>query len=291
VSEEWLYDTLRKGTVLEHVYVCGPMTGIPQFNFPLFDSVTATLRSLGFTVTSPSELDDPETRAAALASPDGAPGSGTASDETWGDFLSRDVKLIADGGIQAIVVLEGWEKSRGARLETFCANALCGLPVYAYATGYPVSHRELSEAWTGAKLDEWFYGDTGMPAPRPEIIVTDALKSRYTSDAEVRVVNETTGGAKGQKAEQWNLLPWLALAEVARLYAFGATKYEPHNWQRGYDWDLSFDSLLRHAFAFWGGENIDDETQCSHLASVVFHALALMTFVDEHPELDTRYVA
>lgn len=270
--EDWLYDFRGVGP-LRHVYVCGPMTGLPKFNFPNFDKAALDLRSLGFQVTSPSELDDPETRAAALASPDGAPGTGTASDETWGDFLARDVKLIADGGIEAIVVLSGWEKSRGARLETFVANALCGLPVYYYDTGHPVDSAVLASAWAGDGL-------AGVEA-------AFAVPHR---DGEIRVVNAQTGGAKGQKAEQFNLLPWPALAQVARLYAFGSSKYEPHNWQKGYDWSLSFDSLIRHAVAFWSGEENDEETGCPHMASVVFHALALITFVQTHPELDDRYV-
>jgi hypothetical protein len=108
------------------------MTGIPQFNFPAFDEAAADLRMRGYTVVSPAELDRPDTRAAALASPDGAMGSGTNNGETWGDFLARDVKLIADEGIEAIVCLPGWEKSRGARLETFVGR-LCDIPIVLYS--------------------------------------------------------------------------------------------------------------------------------------------------------------
>jgi hypothetical protein len=132
------------------VYLAGPMTGISQFNFPAFDAAAESLRARGFEVVSPAELDDPETRAAALASDDGAPGSGTASDETWGDFLARDVKLIADGGVEAIVVLPRWEGSRGARLETFIGNALCGLPIFRWGPHdafEPIPAFELVDAW------------------------------------------------------------------------------------------------------------------------------------------------
>lgn len=111
-------------------YICGPMTGLPQFNIPLFDEVAAKLRGEGLDVVSPAELDDASTRATALASPDGAPGSGSANGETWGDFLARDVKLIADS-LDAIVVLPDWHKSRGARLEVF-VGLLTGKSFYAY---------------------------------------------------------------------------------------------------------------------------------------------------------------
>ena len=112
------------------VYIAGPMTGIPQFNYPAFIRAADILRHNGHEVVSPAELDDKDDKAAALASPDGHMLSYTGgTGKTWGDFLSRDVKLLADTGIEAVVVLPGWYKSRGARLETFVANAMCGLRV------------------------------------------------------------------------------------------------------------------------------------------------------------------
>ena len=118
------------------VYLAGPMSHIPQFNIPAFDFAASDLRRRGFTVVSPAELDDPATRAVALASPDGAPGSGAANGETWGDFLARDVKLIADGGIEGVILLPEWWRSRGARLEA-TVGLLCHLRFGEY--GFPVS--------------------------------------------------------------------------------------------------------------------------------------------------------
>lgn len=96
-------------------YLCGQMSNIPQFNIPLFDRVAGSLREQGYDVVSPAELDDPVVRAECLASPDGAP---SVQHGTWGDFLARDVKLVADE-IGGIVTLPDWQKSRGARLEVF----------------------------------------------------------------------------------------------------------------------------------------------------------------------------
>lgn len=115
---------------MTRIYIAGPMTGIPQFNFPLFDEAARVLRHDGYDAVSPAELDDPEDRKAALESPDGHMHGGHHMNKTWGDFLARDVKLLADDGIEAVVVLPGWETSRGARLETYVANALCGLPIF-----------------------------------------------------------------------------------------------------------------------------------------------------------------
>lgn len=103
------------------LYVAGPMSGIPQFNFPAFFAAGDKLRELGYEVVNPAELDDEEDKGAAMKSKDGKLGTGTGGiDKTWGDFLMRDVKLIADI-VDGICVLPNWHKSRGARLETFCA--------------------------------------------------------------------------------------------------------------------------------------------------------------------------
>lgn len=106
--------------------------------------------------------------------------------------------------------------------------------------------------------------------------------------AEKRVTDPDTGGEKGQKLARFDLIPAAALWQVAEHYGKGATKYAPRNWERGYRWSLSYAALQRHANAFWAGEDIDPETSSSHLAAVVFHALALMTFAETHPEKDDR---
>lgn len=92
------------------------MQGIPQFNFPAFFAAAEVLRRLGYEVVSPAEIDDKDDNGKAMQS---ATGQLQADDKTWGDFLSRDVKLIADGGIEGIVFLPNWHRSKGARLEAY----------------------------------------------------------------------------------------------------------------------------------------------------------------------------
>lgn len=104
---------------------------------------------------------------------------------------------------------------------------------------------------------------------------------------EVRVTSDT-GGQKGSKLARYDLIPADALRQVAELYGKGAEKYQDHNWRKGYDWSLSFAALQRHAWQFWNGENYDRETGAPHMASVAFHALALITFMQEQPEFDNR---
>lgn len=104
---------------------------------------------------------------------------------------------------------------------------------------------------------------------------------------EVRVTSHT-GGQKGSKEARYDLIPAGPLRTVAELYGKGASKYEDRNWERGYDWSLSFAALNRHLWQFWAGEDTDAETGKPHMASVVFHAFALLEFMERHREFDDR---
>lgn len=123
---------------MSKLYIAGPMSGIPQFNYPAFLRAAGLLREMGYEVYCPAEMDSPEAQAAALASPTGSFDEleSNGCDETWGDFLKNDVKLIADE-VDAVTLLPGWETSRGARMEAFVALT-CMKPVYLYTSEGPL---------------------------------------------------------------------------------------------------------------------------------------------------------
>jgi len=108
---------------------------------------------------------------------------------------------------------------------------------------------------------------------------------------ETRIINEKTGGMKGSKPVQIHQLPLEAFTQLGAVYAFGAQKYDDYNFRKGYDWSLSFDAMQRHAFAFWGGEDLDPESGLPHMAHVMWHAATLLAFMADHPDLDDRYKA
>lgn len=99
------------------IYVSGPMTGYPLYNFPAFDEATKHLREAGYLVISPSE------------------NYGGAHDLPRKEYIRLDVGALLD--VDQVVVLPDWESSRGACLEIAIAQEL-ELPVLEYPSMTPV---------------------------------------------------------------------------------------------------------------------------------------------------------
>lgn len=105
---------------------------------------------------------------------------------------------------------------------------------------------------------------------------------------EVRTTS-STGGEKGMKPARFDLIPVMPLTKLAELYGAGAAKYESNQWRQGYEISKSYAALMRHVTAFWGGEDNDPELGTPHLASVMWHAMAMMQFLQDFPQHDDRY--
>jgi hypothetical protein len=99
------------------VYLAGPMSGLPDFNFPEFDRHAGLLEMKGHTVFNPAQMD----RDLGFD-----PSSSEVSSQFLRDALRRDLSAICDA--DAIAMLPGWEKSGGARIEWMLAVHL-GLKV------------------------------------------------------------------------------------------------------------------------------------------------------------------
>lgn len=101
-----------------------------------------------------------------------------------------------------------------------------------------------------------------------------------------------TGGEKGVKAQRYDLLPKAALDAIGEVMAFGAEKYDSHNWRKGYEWSKSYAALMRHMTAHWDGETFDEESGLPHLAHAGCHITFMLTWLDEQGEggqFDDRY--
>lgn len=87
------------------VYIAGPMTGKEDFNYPTFNAWENVLKMVGWQVLNPAKIGEP---------------FGTAEEINANPKLLKAVinaELAAVAGADAIFLLEGWEKSPGARRE------------------------------------------------------------------------------------------------------------------------------------------------------------------------------
>jgi hypothetical protein len=100
------------------LYLSGKMSGLPDFGFPLFHQAAARLRSLGYIVVNPAELDEIDAR-----------------ELTWEEYLKRDIRALLD--CTHIALLPNWTDSEGAQLEHHVASKLKLGVVYLNDQGEP----------------------------------------------------------------------------------------------------------------------------------------------------------
>lgn len=71
------------------------------------------------------------------------------------------------------------------------------------------------------------------------------------------------------------LIPPELMDAVGAILTFGAKKYADRNWELGMSWGRVFGALMRHMWAWWRGQNLDPETNKSHL----WHAACCIAFL------------
>lgn len=84
-------------------YLAGPMAGIAEHNHPAFHDAAAQLRARGLHIICPAEYGNLVTG--------------------WQECMKRDIHALL--WCDAVIVLPGWEHSKGATLEANIADSLC----------------------------------------------------------------------------------------------------------------------------------------------------------------------
>lgn len=89
------------------LYIAGPMSGLPDFNYPAFNAAADELAARGFDVLNPVDAE-------AL--------NDTGAPQRWDWYMRHAIRMVlaADG----VALLDGWEKSRDAQLEHRIATDL-----------------------------------------------------------------------------------------------------------------------------------------------------------------------
>lgn len=144
------------------LYVCGPMTGLPDYNYPAFHEAAARLRKLGWTVLNPAE--------------------NFGGDQTlpYGTYMSEAVKQVASltGKNDAIALLPGWEKSRGATMEALIAQRM-GVRVLNAMTGGPMAIPELTVRLAPEPVEEPTKPDEDYDGTVEMWLAEDAVKQMH----------------------------------------------------------------------------------------------------------------
>lgn len=93
------------------IYISGPMTGYPDFNYPAFYKAEHALRGAGYTVVNPAAF-----------------GGAHQTGLDYSGLLKRDIRLLLE--CTGIAMLDGWLESVGAKTEHQVAHA-CGIEIRA----------------------------------------------------------------------------------------------------------------------------------------------------------------
>lgn len=65
---------------------------------------------------------------------------------------------------------------------------------------------------------------------------------------------------------QIDKVPTTLIIEVAAAMKLGAAKYGPYNWrEKKVSTSVYYAAFMRHAMAYWEGEDLDPESGASHL--------------------------
>lgn len=112
-------------TKVTKAYISGPMTGLPDFNFPAFNEAAIVLQKEGYSVFNPAENDGGDTS------------------HPWEYYMRKDIQAVCDADI--VFVLPGWRASKGASLEVMVAERL-NVPIRDFMTREEIKETILETA-------------------------------------------------------------------------------------------------------------------------------------------------
>lgn len=97
------------------IYISGPMTGIEDLNYPAFNKADELLKRQGYDTFNPAKINGKD-------------------DWDWQDYMKPCIKAIPD--CTHILLLAGWEDSRGAKIELNIARTLGLEVIFGSVQGY-----------------------------------------------------------------------------------------------------------------------------------------------------------
>lgn len=197
-----LVEKTRKAFGPTRVYLSGPMSRHPNFNFDAFREAAEWLRPQGYSVFNPAEQ----------GYGDGDPKTGTVSDGDYQKFMREDIAAITRSDM--IVMLEGWEQSKGARFELDVARKL-GLKV-RYLKYLDLNYYLCSKDWNIPEDKQ----DDSVLQEADRLVSSDrgaAYGHPYTDFSKVTNMAKALWGRGPETPEEHAL--YMILLKLARLEA------------------------------------------------------------------------
>lgn len=127
-------------------YLSGPMTGLPNFNYAAFNIAAKILRHRNFDLINPAENFDGR------------------DDLPREDYMRQDIKHLLE--CDAIILINGWEKSRGAKLELEVARQL-GLEIYTLSDEYDLEPFNPEDIFEHQEAEALVYGSRNSDYGHP----------------------------------------------------------------------------------------------------------------------------
>jgi len=92
------------------IYIAGPMSNLPDFNYAEFQRAANVLSLAGYEVLNPADIDKVF---------DINPGT---DPQTWQWYMRKAIGMVLEA--EELVLLPGWQRSKGATLEHHIARQL-----------------------------------------------------------------------------------------------------------------------------------------------------------------------
>ena len=147
------------------MYLSGPMTGYKDFNYPKFNEVATKIRNkYGASVFNPATNFEGRT------------------DLPRKTYMREDIEQVLQA--EAIVLLDGWEKSKGARLEYEIALEL-EIPIYKWD-----EKTQMLLIHTGTRAPEFESATAHAHAPREKEIGEAAPATAHLNEASIHITDD-----------------------------------------------------------------------------------------------------
>lgn len=169
---------------------------------------------------------------------------GYANETAHAFWMKQDLEILRRCDELHVLMLDGWEYSRGVKEEV----------AFARANGIPVKHRKHADRGP-------LYAPLNAPAAPPE-----AADSKDTNPKD----------GIGATKLPLSLVPATAIALASLAHLDGALKYGKWNWRiAGVRASIYVDAARRHLDKWFNGEDLDPDSGLPHFA----HALACINIL------------